>query len=138
MDSTTSGKSWLVGGALTLLGIWIGWWLANRRTSAAPSERPMLPAATTSLVASFSVAANAVEIVGPSTRARRRISIVTDQPVRIGRTSDIQSRPDLGVPVSAGNTAFEWGHVGPDERLFAVVAPNGSTAVVSVLTQVES
>lgn len=134
-----NSRPYFLGGLFLLLGGWIGWMLANRRTGAAPyQERALMPARTTSLVVSFTVSASAVEIVGPSTRAFRRISIVTDQPVRIGRTSDLQSRPDLGVPVAAGNTAFEWGQVGPDERLFAVMAPNGSTANVSVLTQVET
>lgn len=77
-----SSRPYFLGGVLLLLGGWIGWMLATRRPVASPQERALMPARTTNLVASFTVAANAVEIVGPSTRARRRISIVTDQPVR--------------------------------------------------------
>lgn len=87
------------------------------------------------MIASFQVDTAAVEIVSPSTRVQRSILIATDQPIRVARTPDIASRPELGVPVAAGNQVFDWGIVGKDEKLFAVIAPGGSPASVAVVTR---
>jgi hypothetical protein len=150
--NVTSEKQelWLaafLGASAAALLVYLGWRLARfppREMLPLPGRIPsMLPAspldavnsAAQTQVASVQVTAKPVLIVEPLNGAARVIRIATDQPIRVAATGIIGSRPELGVPVVAGQQAFEWGIVGPNERLYAVVAPGGATANVSVLTQ---
>lgn len=139
----------LAAGSVALLFVGIGWWITRKSESLYDSlPDPQLagfPALGGSKLplsnnrrtqaAHFQVGARARQIIGHSTLTQRRIRIATDQPVRIGTSPDIAQRPELGTPVAAGNQPLDWGVVGADEQLYAVVAPGGSVANLTVLMQ---
>lgn len=141
----------LAAGGVAMLFVGIGWWFTRRAGSdslyaslpdpqlagfpALGGTKPALSNNRRTQAAHFQVGTSARQIIGHSTLAQRRIRIATDQPVRIGTSPDIAQRPELGTPVAAGNQPLDWGVVGADEQLYAVVAPGGSVANLTVLMQ---
>jgi hypothetical protein len=87
-------------------------------------------------IESFSVGAGAVEVVSRSAAGPRRVQIATDQPIRLSNGSGVEGAPERGLPISAGDQPYNLGVLPPGARFFAVVAPGGSVANVTVISQI--
>jgi len=81
------------------------------------------------------VGASAVEILSSSRAGARRVRIACDQPIRIANGRNVEGDPGLGMPIAATEQPFDLGVLPGDQKLFAVCAPGGSPANVTILTQ---